>query len=437
MLSHLDDLPTIKDLPGPKGKWFIGDALAFDAGPVKWMVEKQREYGDLVKMDSETITIHHPDLIHYVLDNTNKQFLLDNAVTSGSQGRQTLLDSLNGWMDSRKYLSKGLHHGILKAHIDRAKVNLIQTMADNANKPQDLFDVSQRLLGYAVADFCIGADPEFEQTFDLVEEVFWASLKVTDSGENRLPWLPRPIAKKAMELNNQLVAQLTSMVRRRRQSPRPEEPRDALDHLIDNLTEAPEQQIVAATRLMMVTAHGPSGAIFSWLLLQLASQPQWIEKIREELTRHPISIQLRDHFPIALACIKETMRMNPANWLMGRTAGEDTELAGYLIPQDCRILFSPYVVHRDSRFWSDPNQFLPQRWLEQKTPYTNNAYFPFGGGPRICPGALLGPVQLFLGLATLLNRYDLDLPAIESVEPTHSTLMIPHQVTGSWHPRVG
>ncbi|WMS88113.1 cytochrome P450 [Pleionea litopenaei] len=426
-------LPSIFDIPGPKGKFLIGDAMRFDEDPVGWMLETKPEFGDMVRLDSETVVIHDAGLIEKVCSETNEDYILDNAMTAGKHGRKKLIDGIAEWMQSRKYLGKALNRHVLTQHIGRAGVSLEREVDKRSDQEQDLFDASQNLLGCAVADFVVGADPEFKRIFDAVEEVFWASLNVTDSEETRLPWMPRPIAKRAERLNKELVELLHQVVKRRlAEYPRNEAPRDALDQLIEGMHDAPEEQLVAAVRLMMVTAHGPSGSIFSWCLLRLAEHPEYIEKIREEMDRDAKDILIPSKFPNTHAFLKETMRMHPSNWLMGRTAQRDTMLGGYLIPEDCRILFSPFVLHRDERYWDRPEEFDPERWLTGKAPHKENAYIPFGSGPRICPGALLGPIQLMLGLRALLSRYELILPPLETALPMHSTLLRPDNVKCRW-----
>ena len=249
---------------------------------------------------------------------------------------------------------------------------------------------------------------------------------------------PEGVCWRVRRVKNELVALLTEVIRRRKsQPPRTEAHRDALDQLVESFQYIPEEQLVAAVRLMMVTAHGPSGAIFSWCLLRLAERPDLAEKIRGEMEQNAEAILLPKNFPVTHALIKETMRLHPANWLMGRTANNRVELGGYTIEEDCRILFSPYIVHRDSRFWENPESFQPERWLTGSSPYSYGAYFPFGSGPRVCPGALLGPIQLVLGLRVVLTQYDFKLPPLSSVKPAHSTLLTPHETKVKWVERAG
>jgi cytochrome P450 len=83
----------------------------------------------------------------------------------------------------------------------------------------------------------------------------------------------------------------------------------------------------------------------------------------------------------------EALRLYPPQWMVGRRVITPYPLEGHLIPANALVLMSPYVVHRDARFFADADRFVPQRWLgAERGPTLRYAYFPFGGGPRRCIG---------------------------------------------------
>jgi cytochrome P450 len=90
-------------------------------------------------------------------------------------------------------------------------------------------------------------------------------------------------------------------------------------------------------------------------------------------------------------------------------------------------------MHRDPRWWTDPERFDPTRWLSQNKPHARHAYLPFGAGPRICPGSLLATVQLTVLTALFARDYRLELPPLAEVPMTTDGLMLPAGLTGSWH----
>ena len=111
------------------------------------------------------------------------------------------------------------------------------------------------------------------------------------------------------------------------------------------------------------------------------------------------------------AVLAESMRLFPPAWAIGRLALEDHEFGGYKIPKGSLILVSPYIAHRDSRYWDDADQFIPERWESQgvKEAGQKNIYFPFGGGIRRCIGEGFAWTEGILLLATLARKWKLSL----------------------------
>lgn len=104
------------------------------------------------------------------------------------------------------------------------------------------------------------------------------------------------------------------------------------------------------------------------------------------------------------------MRLYPPAFGMGREPIHDCEIGGYRIPAGRTIFFHQWVIHRDPRFFAEPEKFLPNRWadgLAQRLP--KYAYFPFGGGPRLCIGNTFALMEASLVLATLAQRFHLRL----------------------------
>jgi cytochrome P450 len=104
------------------------------------------------------------------------------------------------------------------------------------------------------------------------------------------------------------------------------------------------------------------------------------------------------------AVVAESMRLYPPAWTMGRRAIEPHTIGGYRIEKDALVLVSQWVVHRDPRWWSDADRFQPERWLrDEKRP--KFAYFPFGGGVRLCIGESFAWTEAILLLATIAQKW--------------------------------
>jgi cytochrome P450 len=106
--------------------------------------------------------------------------------------------------------------------------------------------------------------------------------------------------------------------------------------------------------------------------------------------------------------LTESMRLYPPAWAVGRRAIADFEIGGYRIPARSMVLMSQYITHRDPRFYPEPERFDPDRWLPDAVATRPKfAYFPFGGGTRICIGEHFAWMEGVLVLATVAQKFRL------------------------------
>ncbi len=114
------------------------------------------------------------------------------------------------------------------------------------------------------------------------------------------------------------------------------------------------------------------------------------------------------------------MRLYPPAWSLARTVMSDIDLAGYKVPKGANIVMSQWIMHRDPRYFFEPEKFMPERWLGDKLrKLPRFAYFPFGGGPRQCIGAAFAQMEAAILLATIARRFRL-----RSV-PDHPVIPVP------------
>jgi cytochrome P450 len=129
--------------------------------------------------------------------------------------------------------------------------------------------------------------------------------------------------------------------------------------------------------------------------------------------------------------IDESMRLYPPAWVTERIAEADDEICGYKIPAGTILVVSPYVMHHHPAYWENPESFDPQRFLpERAAGRPRYAYFPFGGGPRMCIGNSLALTEAQLVLACVYQRYHLELASGQPVEPL--PLVTLRQKGGLW-----
>jgi cytochrome P450 len=120
------------------------------------------------------------------------------------------------------------------------------------------------------------------------------------------------------------------------------------------------------------------------------------------------------------------MRLYPPAWITGRRAEADDEVCGYRIAKGTQVLVSLWATHRHPKFWDDPEAFDPDRFTparsEGRAPF---AYFPFGGGPRVCIGNTFAMMEAQLILAMVSQRYRLELSPGARVEPERGITLRP------------
>ena len=133
--------------------------------------------------------------------------------------------------------------------------------------------------------------------------------------------------------------------------------------------------------------------------------------------------------PYAESVINETLRVYPTVWMVGRENIEPVELGGYRMPVGTTFFMPQWVIHRDARWFDDPEAFRPERWeggLMQRL--HRYAYFPFGGGPRLCIGNNFALMESALVLATVAQKFRLRLADDARVSPLPTMTL----ATGTW-----
>jgi cytochrome P450 len=141
--------------------------------------------------------------------------------------------------------------------------------------------------------------------------------------------------------------------------------------------------------------------------------------------------------PYTTGVFAEALRLTPA-WAVGRRARQDYPIGDYVIPAKSILLMSQWVVHRDPRWWPQPETFDPLRWRQEEVEKRPKfAYFPFGGGTRVCIGERFAWAEGVLVLATLAQRWRLRLVpghpvatrAVITLRPRHGMKMTAERIT--------
>lgn len=425
--------------PGPRGKPWVGDILAYESDRIGWLATNRDRFGDVVRLAPRMVVVHHPELAHRVLAATNDEYTVDALLRSTSREWRALQAYLAEWMQVRREVWRSVADRLTQVHLERFTTRLAADLITHAGRPIDLLATCRRMLGRAIVDFCVGGDPDrstLDTLYESADALFQTALTALVGGEGRTWWSRRPSARAAVRANRRLLRQLGEIAARRHAGSRPEAPRDLLDALLGPAGAPPPPHVVSVLRTVMFASHGVPGTALAWIALSLSAYPSTTATIAAEASRPPTAhARELDDLPFTQAVVREVLRLYPPQWLITRTALRDTRIGDHRVPAGTEVLVCPHLLQRDPRWWADPEEFQPSRWLGQDQPHARHAYLPFGAGPRVCPGSRLAMTHLTAATALLARDYELRLPAPREVASTYDGLLAPTDLHGGWWSR--
>jgi cytochrome P450 len=181
-----------------------------------------------------------------------------------------------------------------------------------------------------------------------------------------------------------------------------------------------DQQLRDEVITLFLAGQETTALALSWGWYLLARYPEAEARLWQELEevlggRAPEAADLpRLKFTEMIA--KESLRLYPPAYVVGREAVKDCEVGGYFVPDGMQVFMPTWVVHRDARFFDEPNKFKPERWTpEFIAGLPRYAYFPFGGGPRVCIGNSFAMMEIVLLMAAIAQKFRLKLAPNQKV----------------------
>jgi cytochrome P450 len=198
----------------------------------------------------------------------------------------------------------------------------------------------------------------------------------------------------------------------------------------DDGSRMTDKQLRDEVATMILAGHETTANTLTWAWVLLANHPQVRDKLAQELKtvlngRTPTLADI-PQLTYTNMVIKEVMRFYPTVTDLNREAVEDCQVGGYSIPKGTTIIVSQWVMHRDPRYFPNPEVFNPDRWandLEKRLP--RGVYFPFSDGPRVCIGMSFAKMELVLLLSTIAQTFQLDLVPDQAIELQPSITLRP------------
>jgi cytochrome P450 len=387
----------------------------------------QQEYGDVVWLPMPprkppAVLLSLPDYVERVLVSEaslfrKAEFQRRVRVATGdglftSEGEE--------WRRQRRFLQPHLQRTQIAHYADEMVDQALKLAAQYASGSDGEREVFRDCLGLAlrvVARTLFGLD-----LAEITSEIGNAFEMLSDSLQgwaNNLSLAPTFTANADLQRMRDASRRLDALVYRviaDRQAAPHKEGRDLLSRLIAARDEEDGSNLDAGrlrdqVMTMLIAGSETIALALAWALYLLATHPEALARLRDEVnvtlgTRPPRFTDL-SKLSYTDSVIRETLRLYPPTWLIGRAPIEDWSVAGYHIPCGTSVLLCPYLLHRDPRFFLQPDAFCPERWSgSQAASLPRLAYFPFGGGQRGCVGSAFAMQELALVLATVAARID-------------------------------
>lgn len=187
---------------------------------------------------------------------------------------------------------------------------------------------------------------------------------------------------------------------------------DLLDAARDPETGAAfsEEQLRDEAATMILAGHETTATALFWALYLLSLDPQTQDEVAAEVKSAMAAGGLElDRLKFTRAVIDETMRLYPSVFLIARAAAAPDTIGDKQVRKGDVILISPWLLHRHEKLWTDPDAFIPARFMPGAPQPDRFAYLPFGVGPRVCIGAQFALVESTLALAKLIGAFRFDL----------------------------
>ncbi|XP_031281511.1 geraniol 8-hydroxylase-like [Pistacia vera] len=440
--------------PGPRGFPVIGYLPFLDSHLAKSFTELAGDYGPIYKVwlgNKLCVVVSSPSLAKEVV--CDQDTICANrdppgAVLFSSYGENNIAWAPYGsaWRKLRKiFVTNLMSNASLEVCYPLRKQVIKKTIRDVYSKvgePVDVGELSLATLINVVQNMMWGGSLEGEKRTNLgvdLRELFaeFMVLLATPNVSDLFPVLSRFDLQGIQKRTKKLLSSIERIILdpviegyRNTESVKEgegkNEKKDFLQLLLeltehkDSANSITKSQLKALLLDMILGGTDTTTTMAEWTMAELMKHPEIMKKVQEELAEvvgmdgsveefHLPKLKYLD------AVVKETLRLHPAlPFLVPRSPSETCTIGGYTIPKGSRIMINVGAIQTDPRFWENPLEFRPERFLNDPGKFDymgkNFQYMPFGSGRRVCPGINLAEKMLMSVLASLLHSFEWKLP---------------------------
>lgn len=412
---------------GPKGLPISGNLLAFRRNPLQFLRQAAQDHGEVAHIrfgpSRHMYLLTNPDHIREVLVTKPKYFRKGKGlqVARATVGDGILTSEGEKHMRQRRLMQPAFHRERIANYgqvMVRQAVELMDGWKDG--EVRDIHHDMMKVTLAIITETMFGKG--IKDGADKIGHAIDVGLNYIANKASSIIDIPLSIPtrrnREFAESNETLDKIIYGIIEERRNSSE-EGHNDLLAMLLaardeDDGKGMTDEQVRDELMTIFVAGHETTANTMSWIFYLLATHPEEKQKLEQELgsvlgERLP-AVEDIPHLAYTNQIVHETLRMYPAAWMINREVAETVEIGGRIYQPGETLMMSQYVMHRNPRYYENPDEFQPERFagdLLKRIP--SFAYFPFGGGPRICIGNNFALMEAALLLATIAQRYRMSL----------------------------
>jgi cytochrome P450 len=402
---------------------FLNHANAILKNPLPFHSENFKNLGDIFRLNiglgKSVLFCRDAGLLQHALQKNQKNYTKSYIQTKDLAkyiGKGLLTSEGEHWQRQRKLIQPAFHKSQLVLLLNTMQQTILTELNNiKTGEPADIFPVFNDLAFQTVVKSIFNiaistADvASLQHTTEATQKMLVQELR-----QPFLVWwfILSGKTKKHLDLTQKSRTILKGLVEERKHSS--EKHHDLLDMLLDarydDGTSMEQNQLVDEILILFAAGHETTSNALTFTSELLARNPQAQSKIFDEVKR--IKSESSDilhwikNATYTKLVLEESMRMYPPAYFIDRVNIEEDTFNGMIIPKGSTLLFSVYEIHRHPGFWDNPEDFIPERFLDENTKFSKN-YFPFGAGPRMCIGNNFAMYEMILAIIAIVEQFEI------------------------------
>ncbi len=412
--------------PGPRINVLLNPTRNFRTRTHEYVLSLEKKYGEISKIKFGPFTVIYlanPDYIeHVLLDRDTYIKVQEGGMLRLLLGNGLLTSEGDFWLKQRRLIQPVFHKQRLERFVQKISESTDEMLTAWENKQSETLDaynemnrVTLDIVGKTL--FSTNVKSEFDKVNTALTKIMTAIRN--RSRFMRFPlWFPLPSHLRIEHNRKVLDETIREIIDHRRNTT------GTFDDLLTMLMEVEDadtrermtdKQLRDEVLTIFVAGHETTANAMSFTLYLLAKHPEVKAKLQKELSEiigtGELTFEKLNRLEYTTMVIKESMRLYPPAWMIPREAAKDDVIGGYQVKKGDKVLVSPYAMQRSPRFWNAPDEFIPERFTAENIKNTPRyAYFPFGGGQRLCVGNNFAMMEMQIILAKVCQRFDFVLP---------------------------